>query len=195
MTMESESNPQLSNLPTPTRLITTHDSSGKAILHSAEPFAWQNLDNNQMSFSLLYSTTFPASLAPTASSPSGADIAAHTALLAQNPGLVHPSGTLLRTVDFAPSYTCAMHRTLSLDYGIVLEGTLDMLLDSGETKRVTRGDVVVQRATMHAWRNASETEWARMVFVLQDVQRLEVCGVQVGEELGTAGVFLPGSGN
>jgi len=46
----------------------------------------------------------------------------------------------------------AIHRTRSLDYVIVLEGEIDLLLDDGEV-RLKAGDVVVQRATNHAWIN------------------------------------------
>ena len=46
----------------------------------------------------------------------------------------------------------AIHRTRSLDYVIVLEGEIDLLLDDGEV-RLRAGDVVVQRATNHAWIN------------------------------------------
>lgn len=74
-----------------------------------------------------------------------------------------------------------MHRTKSLDYGIVLEGQVDLVLDSGETRKMERGDVAVQRATMHQWRNSSEENWARMVFVLQDCVVDDENG---GEDLG-----------
>jgi len=46
----------------------------------------------------------------------------------------------------------AIHRTRSLDYVIVLEGEIDLLLDEGEV-RLRAGDVVVQRGTNHAWIN------------------------------------------
>jgi hypothetical protein len=46
----------------------------------------------------------------------------------------------------------AIHRTRSLDYVIVLEGAIDLLLDDGEV-RLQAGDVVVQRGTNHAWLN------------------------------------------
>ena len=46
----------------------------------------------------------------------------------------------------------AIHRTRSLDYVIVLEGEIDLLLDEGEV-RLGAGDVVVQRGTNHAWIN------------------------------------------
>lgn len=86
-----------------------------------------------------------------------------------------------------------MHRTQSLDYGIVTEGNVVAVFDSGEERLMHRGDVCVQRATMHAWRNPSETEWARMIFILQDVKPL-----YVGEErMREAGVDsnMPPSGN
>jgi uncharacterized cupin superfamily protein len=46
----------------------------------------------------------------------------------------------------------AIHRTRSIDYVIVLEGEIDLLLDEGEV-RLGAGDVVVQRGTNHAWIN------------------------------------------
>jgi mannose-6-phosphate isomerase-like protein (cupin superfamily) len=59
-----------------------------------------------------------------------------------------------------------MHRTETIDYGIVLEGELVLVLDEGETV-VRAGDVVVQRGTSHAWANRSGSN-ARIAFVLID---------------------------
>ena len=59
-----------------------------------------------------------------------------------------------------------MHRTETVDYGIVLEGELVLILDAGETV-VRSGDVVVQRGTSHAWANRSQAN-ARIAFVLID---------------------------
>ena len=44
-----------------------------------------------------------------------------------------------------------MHRTVSLDYGIVFKGSVIMHLDDGSTTRINEGEVIVQRGTMHAW--------------------------------------------
>lgn len=67
-----------------------------------------------------------------------------------------------------------MHKTVSVDYGIVLEGVIELVLDSGETKIMRRGDVCVQRATNHAWRNVTENNgWGRMVFVLVTAEKTE----------------------
>ena len=59
-----------------------------------------------------------------------------------------------------------MHRTETIDYGIVLEGELVLILDEGETI-VRAGDVIVQRGTSHAWANRSDRN-ARIAFVLVD---------------------------
>ena len=59
-----------------------------------------------------------------------------------------------------------MHRTESVDYGVVIEGEITLILDRGETL-LKPGDVVVQRGTNHAWANRSGKP-ARMLFVLLD---------------------------
>lgn len=76
-----------------------------------------------------------------------------------------------------------MHRTVSLDYGIVLEGEVEAILDSGEKRTMKRGDSLVQRGTKHAWRNTSETEWARMIFVLLPSDKVVVGGKTLDEDL------------
>ena len=60
-----------------------------------------------------------------------------------------------------------MHRTESIDYGIVLAGQVVLVLDDGSETLLGPGDVVVQRGTDHAWENPTD-EPARMVFVLVD---------------------------
>jgi quercetin dioxygenase-like cupin family protein len=51
-----------------------------------------------------------------------------------------------------PGLISPMHRTTSLDYGVLLEGEIELILDSGEKKLMKRGDVSIQRGTMHLWR-------------------------------------------
>lgn len=86
-----------------------------------------------------------------------------------------------------------MHRTESLDYGIVVMGEVECILDSGEKKRMGVGDVCVQRGTMHAWRNCSESGWARMVFVLLGVEGGVECEGEGGERR-VLGEDLEGAG-
>jgi mannose-6-phosphate isomerase-like protein (cupin superfamily) len=59
-----------------------------------------------------------------------------------------------------------MHRTESVDYGIVLEGEITLLVDEGETT-VRAGDIVVQRGTNHGWANRSGRN-CRIAFILID---------------------------
>jgi len=59
----------------------------------------------------------------------------------------------------------AIHRTRSLDYVIVLEGEITLLLDDGDVV-LKAGDVVIQQATNHAWINrGSATCRLGMVFL------------------------------
>lgn len=59
-----------------------------------------------------------------------------------------------------------MHRTESIDYAVVLEGEVYLVLDDSEVL-VSAGDVVIQRGTNHAWSNRSGKP-ARMLYVLID---------------------------
>ncbi|HHZ08078.1 MAG TPA: cupin domain-containing protein [Rhizobiales bacterium] len=61
-----------------------------------------------------------------------------------------------------------MHRTETIDYGVVLEGRLTLVLDDSEVE-LEKGTVVVQRGTNHAWANRSGAP-ARMLFVLVDAR-------------------------
>jgi len=61
-----------------------------------------------------------------------------------------------------------MHRTETVDYGIVLEGEITLILDRGETT-IQAGDIVIQTGTNHAWANRSG-KICRMAFILIDGQ-------------------------
>jgi hypothetical protein len=68
----------------------------------------------------------------------------------------------------APARHAFMHRTKSIDYALVLQGEIDMLLDDSEV-HLRAGDVIVQQGTNHAWVNRSG-KVCRMAFVLIDAQ-------------------------
>lgn len=131
-------------LPGPTAYLTGHDEkSGKAIIHSKRPVNWASFDEDKLSMSVAYTTSFPPDLN------GDADVKQHDEKVASGKlGLVSGGGTVLRYVDFSPEYECMMHRTQSVDYGIVIEGHIESILDSGEVQLMGRGDVMVQRATM-----------------------------------------------
>jgi mannose-6-phosphate isomerase-like protein (cupin superfamily) len=67
-------------------------------------------------------------------------------------GTAHEDGTVFRIVQYEPGAAPRNHRTASIDYGVVLEGEIDMVLEA-ETVRLKRGDVIVQRGTIHDWIN------------------------------------------
>ncbi len=59
-----------------------------------------------------------------------------------------------------------MHRTETVDYAVVLEGEITLLLDEGDV-HLKAGDVVIQRGTNHAWSNRSSKP-VKMLYVLID---------------------------
>ena len=59
-----------------------------------------------------------------------------------------------------------MHRTETIDYGIVLDGEITLIVDEGETT-VRAGDIVIQRGTNHGWANRSGRN-CRIAFILID---------------------------
>lgn len=59
-----------------------------------------------------------------------------------------------------------MHRTESVDYAVVLQGEITLLLDDQDVL-LKAGDVVIQRGTNHAWSNRSDKP-ALMLYVLID---------------------------
>lgn len=57
-----------------------------------------------------------------------------------------------------------MHRTETVDFGILIDGELTLILDDSEV-RLSPGDIVVQRGTNHAWSNRGDKP-CRIAFVL-----------------------------
>ena len=153
------------SLPQIQRYITTTGPDGKAVFDTSIPTAadFQSV-SPEADFFLGYTTShFPPSLT------NSADIKSYASYRGSAPGLSIRGGTVLRFVDMAPNHLSPMHKTVSLDYGIVIEGEVICVLDSGEERRMKRGDVAVQRGTLHAWKNPTN-EWARVAFVLQECE-------------------------
>jgi hypothetical protein len=160
-----------------TRLITTHSPDGTAIFHTVDSGGpRKSVFHNLAHYNLIHtSTIFPADFAD------DADVALVNTLNPQS--LVMPGGSICRFVDIAPMTDSPMHRTQSLDYGIVIEGEVEIVLDGGEKKIMKRGDVCVQRGTNHAWNNRTE-HWARLCFILLEAKPVVVDGKELGEALG-----------
>lgn len=147
------------------RIVTGHDAASRAVVRSDSELDGQAVDGGVASFIKVWTTD---------TSPADNNDDTDGALRAT--GLTCPGGTVLRIVDFAPGCRSPMHRTRSIDYGIVLEGELTMELDGGSVTRLTAGDVVVQRGTNHLWHNTG-TRPCRMAFVLVDAKPVQAGGV------------------
>lgn len=100
-------------------------------------------------------------------------------------------GSIFRVVEFPPeqgersrddvlremglsgqgeSKHAGMHKTRSVDYAVVMEGEIDMILEQCEV-HLAAGDVLVQQGTDHAWVNRGERP-CRIAFVLIDAKEL-----------------------
>lgn len=165
------------------RVITGHDANGKAVVveDGSAPNVKVRKAGNLTSTLLWVTDETPARL-DSAADPSLREIG-----VAPPPG-----GSILRIVDFPPEHEAgavdnaamlsemglsadahgaglrhpSMHRTRSVDYAIVLEGEISMLLDDSEV-HLGAGDVLIQNATNHAWVNRSPSN-CRIAFVLID---------------------------
>ena len=169
------------SLPTLKRHITTNNDAGMAIFHSEtpqEPPSRTLPDGLKISF--CYGVDhFPVKVA------GDVDLQSYDHMIQNPPGMVISQGTVLRIVDFPPGYTSPMHRTVSVNFNVVIEGEVELILDSGEKRVLGRGDSAIQRAINHAWRNTSATEWARISAVPLPVEPFQI-GDQKMEEAGLA---------
>lgn len=166
------------------RIVTGHDAQGKAValFDDAVPAKQRTPGANGMT--LLWTTSeFPV------------DVDGSADRARAQVGVPPPAnGTIFRIVDFAPMTASTSpidhhqilrsmgidpatqgharhantHRTKTIDYAIVLEGEIDMLLDDSEV-HVKAGDVLVQQGTNHAWVN-NGTKPCRIAFILIDAK-------------------------
>jgi mannose-6-phosphate isomerase-like protein (cupin superfamily) len=168
------------------RVVVGHDSQGKAVaLFDGRTVPMQRSPGGNAVLNLWVTNEFPVEL-------SGAADKAETKVGVPPPD----NGTIFRIVEFPPMSTTAVapygdhtgtlsamgidpatqgyarhpntHRTRSIDYAIVLDGEIDMLMDDSEV-HLRPGDVLIQQGTNHAWINKSEKN-CRVAFVLIDAE-------------------------
>ena len=58
-----------------------------------------------------------------------------------------------------------MHTTATIDFEVVLSGSVTLELDDGATVRLEVGDTVVQNGTRHRWSNAGDQPAVLAVFI------------------------------
>ena len=139
-------------LPPFRRVVTAHDDHGSSKIALDENLSFSDVGPGATMAWAWSTATVPAD---NSGSPSAVEVP-----------LGQESGSIVRIVDFGPGSFSPMHRTLTIDYGVVLSGTIELTLDDGTTTSVGPNSVIVQRGTNHVWRNASATEFARVLFVL-----------------------------
>lgn len=152
------------------RVVTGHDAEGRAVIRSDDAFEPQLIPSGDAAMALLWTTaTVPAD---NDDETDGRERAAGTTL---------NGGSVIRIVDMLPLQSSPMHRSNSIDYGIVLSGRLVLELDDGVETELGPGDVVVQRGTIHLWRNPSDTDVCRIVFILIEAPAATVNGAPLPE--------------
>ena len=126
------------------RIVTGHDSEGRSVVLEDGPVPVSNeLPEGSRFDEVWISAETPVRLSPREPEPTHPD--------AEIPPPAH--GSLVRVIETPAGVKVPLHRTESIDYGIVLDGEMTLILDSGEEVTLRRGDVVVQRGTEHAWEN------------------------------------------
>jgi len=90
-------------------------------------------------------------------------------------GTTMPNGTVFRIVRYEPGVTPRMHRSDSIDYAVVLEGSIVMQLGDGVEVMLHAGDALVQRGTIHNWINRGSMHCV-IAFVLIDAKPVEIGG-------------------
>lgn len=169
------------------RVVTGHDHNGKAIVVSDGPA--HSVRTNPLRPGHVSTDIWKTDSAPVV-------IRARPDDPTAGPRQIHPprAGTIIRIAELQPeppelrnmtpeqaravfkamgnekawsgSRHPMMHRTETLDYAVVLEGEITMLLDD-EDVLLKQGDVVIQCGTNHAWSNRSGKP-CKMLYVLID---------------------------
>ncbi|KAL9076768.1 MAG: hypothetical protein Q9161_000753 [Pseudevernia consocians] len=166
-----------SDLRSSQRFITSHNAAGDGIFVATDSGDHHRvMVNGKGAANIIYSTQ---------GNPVDVTGEIDIALAAKKePGLHIHNGSVARMIDFAPGVESPMHRAMSVDYGVVIEGEFELTLSSGESRIMKPGDVSVNRATMHKWRNCDDERSGRMLFILLDCKPFEVNGKMAQQDLG-----------
>lgn len=170
------------------RIVTGHDAHGRSIIarDGATPRVLDPLGGGALWHEIWHAKAVPARIDRASAEPEEPKLSLHPphsgarirvvefAPGAGGPADVDPAQvrglfSLIDAADastYAPGKPVGIHRTESLDFGIVLEGEISLVMDEGETL-CRAGDIIVQNGTNHAWVNKSD-KLARICFVLVD---------------------------
>jgi mannose-6-phosphate isomerase-like protein (cupin superfamily) len=144
----------------PRRIVTGHDAHGKTVVLS---------DSSPPQHHPMHGPDVGADFFEMWSTPSA--VPQLTSVEPREPNereftIMPATGHLLRVIDIYPPHAggkrTVMHRTQTLDYVVVIEGEVVLVLEDSEVV-LKKSDVVVQRGTNHAWENRSAAV-ARLAF-------------------------------
>ncbi len=147
------------------RIVTGHDINGTAVFVDDNTFEPKIIPTGDAAMSLIWTTTTVP-----------ADCNDQSDGRLREAGTTLSGGSVIRIVDMLPGASSPMHRSNSIDYGIVLSGQIELELDNKSTKTIGAEGIIVQHGTIHKWRNPSKTEICRIVFILIEAKPFELNG-------------------
>lgn len=154
------------------RIVTGHTKEGKAIFTIDEEIETVVIPTGDAAMATLWTS---------ASVPADCNDQIDGRIL--DAGTTLKGGSVIRVVDMLPGASSPMHRSASIDYGIVLSGEIELELDDKIFKTVGIGGVIIQNGTIHKWRNPSPSKICRIIFVLTEAKPFEVNGVPLTDEM------------
>jgi hypothetical protein len=147
------------------RIVTGHNASGKAVVLSeqeVDPLAFPGLDATETS---LWSTErVPA------------DNTENHESAASAIGSAMLSGSAFRIISLAPGCTVPMRRGPSIDYCMLLSGSVDLILDEANSVTLSTGDTAVLRGTSQAWRNPSSDTPCKIAISMIEARPMLIAG-------------------
>jgi hypothetical protein len=167
------------------RVVTGHDEHGKSVVvHDGIPPRTKDFEHTPgFSLSIAWATAAddPASSVDitqflTSVVPSARESALHIVTFPPDSVMQSPAFNAAAAiqehakeapglVDYFERDNPGMHKTPTVDYGIILEGEIWLELDDAKLVHLQQRDVVVQNGTRHAWRNKSANS-ATVAFIL-----------------------------
>ena len=167
------------------RVVTGHDSNGKAVFASdeeVEPIALALLP--QADFYRLWGADGPVHLPDDGSQPAGHayfppvggfrvgifTVAPASAVMAENLDIEAALAEMEQQLPglaahMEPDHP-GMHTTATVDFEYVVSGRCVLELDDGATRELKAGDTVVQNGTRHAWRNPYDQPCVLVVMIV-----------------------------
>lgn len=156
-------------LPPIQRIVTGHDADGRACFVSQDVAKPELVPSGDANFLLLWTT-------PTVPADNNDAIDGRE----RDVGTTLAGGSAFRIVDMLPGGESPFHRTNSIDYGIVLDGEIELELEDGRKRTIGKHGVIIQRGTNHLWRNTTDTP-CRIAFILIEASAYRHNGVPLEE--------------